>query len=123
MLGTNIRAARKAKGWTQKELAEQIGSNASYVNRLEIGKVNPSVGVLERIADALECSLDHLVKGQGDDPEVHVRDKSLAERLRLIDALEEKDRETLLHLIDTMLTKKRMRELLDGISGPRAVGA
>jgi len=112
-LGENIRKARKGKGLTQRKLAEEVGSDPSYINRLEADKVNPSVAVLERIATALGCSLDSLVRGS-EDPEVHIRDRSLAERIHLLDSLDEEDRSALIHMIDTMLTKKRMRELLDG---------
>ena len=45
---------------------------------------------------------------------VHIRDKGLFDRMRLIDSLKESDRNELIHIIDSMPTKKRMRELLDG---------
>lgn len=116
-LGDNVRKSRKSKGWSQRELAERTDTDTSYINRVETGKVNPSVAVLERIAVALECSLDQLVKGT-EEPEVEIRDKGLADRVRLIDSLDEEDRHALVHMIDTMLTKKRMRELLDGQLAP-----
>lgn len=113
-LGENLRKIRKSKGLSQRELAERISSDPSYVNRVEIGKLNPSIAVIERIADVLECSLDYLVKGINNQSEIFIHDKALVEKIRLIDSLEEKDRFVLNHMIDTMLTKKRMRELLDG---------
>ena len=94
-------------------LAQHIDSDASYINRIETGKLNPSVVALERIAGALECPMDQIVRGKDDEPEVHIRDKGLFDRMRLIDSLEESDRNALIHIIDSMLTKKRMRELLD----------
>ena len=112
-LGDNIRRIRKAKGWSQRFLAERIGTDASYINRIKTGKINPSVATIEPIADCLECSIDYLVKGK-DDPEVNISDKNLVERVQLIDTLEEEDRKALMHMIDTMLTKKRMRDLLEG---------
>jgi hypothetical protein len=66
------------------------------------------------VLDALECSLDQLVRSKDNDPEVRIRDKGELERMRLIDSLEEADRNALIYIIDSMLTKKRMRELLDG---------
>ncbi len=110
----NIRKARKAKGWSQRVLAEKIDSDTSYINRVETGKLNPSIAALTRIADVLEQSLDQLVKNSENDPEVHIRDKSLADRMRLVDALDEDDRNALIHMIDTMLTKQRMKELVVG---------
>lgn len=117
VLGDNIRKSRKAKGWSQRELAEHTATDTSYINRVETGKINPSIAVLERIAGALECSLDELVKGV-EKAEVEIRDKGLADRVRLIDSLDEEDRHALVHMIDTMLTKKRMRELLGGSLAP-----
>lgn len=114
-LGDNIRDARKAKGWSQRTLAEKIESDTSYINRIETGKLNPSVAALTRIADALERTLDQLVKNDGEaEPEIHIRDKSLSERMRLVDSLDEDDRNALIHMIDTMLTKQRMKELIVG---------
>ena len=34
-LGDNIRRIRKAKGWSQRVLAERICTDASYINRIE----------------------------------------------------------------------------------------
>jgi transcriptional regulator with XRE-family HTH domain len=113
-LGENVRIARKQKGWSQRELAERVESDASYINRLETGKLNPSISSLERIADALECSIDHLVKGRVKAAEIQIRDKDFSERMRLIDALDDDDRKAITHIIDALLTKKRIRELLNG---------
>jgi transcriptional regulator with XRE-family HTH domain len=113
-LGDNIRDARMEKGWSQRTLAEKIESDTSYINRIETGKLNPSVAALIRIADALERTLDQLVKNDGEtEPEIHIRDKSLSERMRLVDSLDEDDRNALIHMIDT-LTKQRMKELIVG---------
>jgi len=117
-LGNNIKEARKRRGWTQRDLAEQIGSDPSYVNRVETGKINPTVAVAERLADALGCTLDYLVKGP--ESEADIRDKRLSEKIRLIDDLDEDDRSALLHMIDTMLAKKQIREVLDGKLGSGA---
>ncbi len=113
-LGENVKTVRKQKGWTQRELAERIESDASYINRIETGKLNPSIAALERIADALECSIDRLVKGKVKAAEIQIRDKDLSERMRLLDSLDEDDRKAMTHIIDALLTKKRIRELLNG---------
>ena len=77
-LGDNIRKERKEKGWSQRVLAERVDSDASYINRIETGKLNPSIAALLRIADALERIIDQLVKNEENDAEVHILNKSLA---------------------------------------------
>ncbi|HUD19270.1 MAG TPA: helix-turn-helix transcriptional regulator [Patescibacteria group bacterium] len=46
-------AARLKKGITQKELADKIGTKQSAIARLESGSVNPSLGLLEKIASVM----------------------------------------------------------------------
>jgi transcriptional regulator with XRE-family HTH domain len=83
---------------------------------LETGRYQPSLDVLKKLAEALEVSVEHLVSEneQGiEKTEVQIRNKPLAERIRLIDSMEEADQQALLRVIDSMLTKQRMRRLLE----------
>lgn len=50
-------AARIRKGFTQKELAKQMGTTQSSIARLEGGSVNPSLGFLEKIASVMGYKL------------------------------------------------------------------
>ena len=111
-LSERIRFLRKKKGLNQGELAEAIGINPSHLSRLENGKYQPSVDALQRIAQALEVSVDYLLSEDTDEIEVRIENKSLSERLRLIDTLEEADQQALIQVIDSMLTKQRMKQLL-----------
>ena len=44
------------------ELAEQLGINQSAVAQWETGKTTPSFKRLKKLAEALECSVDELMK-------------------------------------------------------------
>ena len=46
-------SARIEKQLTQAELAECIATNQSNISRFESGNANPSVGFLQKIAEAL----------------------------------------------------------------------
>ena len=48
---------RQAKGLSQRELAELVGTTQSAIARLERGGRPPRIDTLLRIADALECDL------------------------------------------------------------------
>lgn len=48
---------RNALGITQAELAKKVGTKQSAIARLESGAYNPSVGLLERVAEALDARL------------------------------------------------------------------
>ena len=48
---------RIERGWTQKDLAEAIGSGQPVISRLESGAYNPSVKFLNRLAQAFGLRL------------------------------------------------------------------
>jgi len=52
-LAENIRSARKACGLSQEALAEAAEIDRTYASQLERALVNPSLGVLSRVANAL----------------------------------------------------------------------
>lgn len=59
--GASVRGARATKGLSQRALALMIGTTQSYVWRLESGRINPTLDVQCRIADALGVSVRDLV--------------------------------------------------------------
>lgn len=60
-IGNNIRALRKAKGLSQEQLALRADINASYLGQVERGEKNPTIDVLNKIADALHTPLEAVV--------------------------------------------------------------
>lgn len=60
-LGENIRRYRKLRGLTQHELARLANMSRSYLADVEHDRYNPSVDVLETLADALQVSTDTLL--------------------------------------------------------------
>jgi len=62
-VGERIRQLRQAKGWTQQILADHAQIERAHLARLEEGKREAGLMMLEKIADALETSLSDLLKG------------------------------------------------------------
>lgn len=58
----NIRRLRKARGFTQEELADRSGLDVTYLARVERATINLSIGVLAVIADALEVEPGRLLR-------------------------------------------------------------
>jgi transcriptional regulator with XRE-family HTH domain len=59
-LGGRIGKLRKARGWTQAEMAERIGIDRSFLADVERGKRNISILNLEVIAKGFKLSLSQL---------------------------------------------------------------
>lgn len=59
--GKNVRKARHVKGLSQEELAHEADSNRTYISDVERGTRNPSIIVVERIANALGMKIGDLL--------------------------------------------------------------
>jgi transcriptional regulator with XRE-family HTH domain len=61
-VGRKIRALRRAKGWSQQLLADHAELERAHLSRLEDGRREAGLRVLERIAIALEVEMEDLVR-------------------------------------------------------------
>lgn len=59
--GQRVRKARLAKGLSQEELAHEADSNRTYISDVERGTRNPSIEVVQRIANALTVKMGDLL--------------------------------------------------------------
>ncbi|WP_289201191.1 helix-turn-helix domain-containing protein [Phocaeicola sartorii] len=57
-VGQIICDARKQEKMTQSELAKKVGTNKTYISRIEKGVIEPGVGLFFRIIDALGLRID-----------------------------------------------------------------
>jgi len=60
LLGERIREFRKAKGYTQEQLAELVGVEPRHISRIEGGYNSPSIERLAKISGALEVPIKEL---------------------------------------------------------------
>ena len=59
--GQIIEEARKKANMTQAELAEKIGTNKSYISRVETGKTEPSLKTIVKLAELYKVSTDMIL--------------------------------------------------------------
>lgn len=68
--GQRLKLARKAKGWTQSELASKVGTKSYQViqsyEKDKRGTEHPNLALLVKIAKETEVSLDWILTGKGD---------------------------------------------------------
>jgi transcriptional regulator with XRE-family HTH domain len=67
-LGERIANLRERRGWTQRQLAEAADLSATFLSEIENDRRNVGAAILLRIADALDASLDYLLRGDDDRP-------------------------------------------------------
>ncbi|WP_291911510.1 helix-turn-helix transcriptional regulator [Chitinophaga sp. CB10] len=110
-IGKNIKIVREQKKLLQKEVAAVAGMLPSNYSKIEKGEREPSIEALEKISRLFGMTIDELIHLEGKVPsDIRVEDKTIAEKLRLIEQLEEEDRQALYRIIDTMLTKSKFKD-------------
>ena len=61
-LGQNLKEIRLDKGLSQGKLAKKLGVDPSYISQIERGLGNMSLKKIERLAKALEVTIEQLIK-------------------------------------------------------------
>lgn len=61
-LGRNIKRIRLRRKMTQGDVCRKLDMDRSYMSAIEGGKKNITISKLEELADALDVSVDELLK-------------------------------------------------------------
>lgn len=89
ILGTNIRAFRKALGWSQATLAEKADISVPYMTMIELGQRSASLEVIQLIAQALSVPVSVLFETNKDisksaEYDLKILEKTLQEKLAVM---------------------------------------
>ena len=110
----NIKLLREEKNLMQKEVYNEIGLKPAHYNKLEKGLVEPSLDILEKLSAFYGVTIDEIVHYSKAKPKaVTIEDKTAVEQVRLLSQLNEKDKSTVMNIIDTMLTKQRFQNFFE----------
>jgi transcriptional regulator with XRE-family HTH domain len=109
--GARLKGLRKQKNWSQKELAALVDIRFQQLNKYESGLNIPPAGMLIKLADALNISLDYLLTGNVDEAEP-LASSRLFRRFQELEGMNREDQETVMKVIDAMIAKQRIASAL-----------
>jgi len=72
-----------------------------------------SIDIVQRLMKVFTVSADQLLN-EDETTVVDIQNRELNEQLALINQLDDDEKNALIKIINSMLTKKRMKDLLDG---------
>jgi len=61
-MAKRLKALRAARGWSQADLAERSGVSRVHIARIETAKMEPTLGVIEKLAKALRVKPGELLE-------------------------------------------------------------
>ena len=112
--GGRVKILRKQKGWTQKQLAAEIGIKTPQLNKYECGLHSPPLERLLKLAQVLNTTIDHLVTGNTA-INMPLNNAQLLERFHALESFNENDQVTVITLIDAMIVKRRVEGAINSI--------
>jgi transcriptional regulator with XRE-family HTH domain len=68
-LGANLAVRRKARKWSQEDLAERLGVAAETISRFERGATLPSLVTLQRLSQMLKVPIAELLTESSQAPD------------------------------------------------------
>ena len=110
-LGDKLRQLRKERGWSQDEFAFEAKIDGRQVSRYENDRVTPSVEVVVKMAKAFDVSLDYLLIDDAPRSPLGPPRGRLAERVLTAGELSEDDERSLLHVLEAIEAKNRLKAL------------
>jgi ribosome-binding protein aMBF1 (putative translation factor) len=96
-----IRKVGKERGWSQKHLAEIIGTSGPIVGRHERSELTPSVEVAKMLAESFKVTLVYLLCDT--DSISDIKDMAMLQRVTDIEKPDQKDKTTIVYVIDSLL--------------------
>jgi transcriptional regulator with XRE-family HTH domain len=98
-IGERITQLRKAKNWSQDELAKKIEASRVMIGKYEREDNSPSIEVIVRLAKAFEVSVDYLL-GEGLNA---TYDKEMVKRLDELESLPQDEKQQVFHYMDLVI--------------------
>jgi transcriptional regulator with XRE-family HTH domain len=74
-IGRRVRSVREAKGLTKEDIGQRTGLDPGYIDRIESDMISPPLGVLIKIAKALDMKLGRFISAGAVKPFTVVRKK------------------------------------------------
>lgn len=105
--GKRLLQARKKKGISQEELAEQLGTKGPAIGRYERDEMKPSIEAAAKMADILNVSLDYLV-GKTD----FELDNTMMKRIQAVSKLPDKEKECVYVFLDSFIDRMKLQGIL-----------
>jgi len=115
-LAEKVKALRNEQGWSQSELAEQVGADPAQISRYENGRITPSADALVRLAETFGVSCDYLLVDDAPRRPFRSPEDDLGDHLADFAELAQADRELVVRFIEALVTKTRLKVLAGGVS-------
>jgi transcriptional regulator with XRE-family HTH domain len=105
--GKRLTECRKAKGLSQKELANLLNTSHSVIGKYEREEMTPSIEAAVKLTNLLDTTVAYLL-GENKDSDL-LKDPKMLNRLQDIDNLNSEDKNGILYALDNLLKAAKLK--------------
>jgi len=105
-IGRKISLLRKEEGWSQSDLAEQIGASREIIGKYEHNENSPSLEMALKMAKAFGVAVDFLL-GEG---EYSTYDQDTIDSIKSIQKMDTNTKSVLYNVIDTYIQNFKTKQ-------------
>lgn len=106
--GERITYARKQKKMTQSDLGKMVGTSGDIIGKYERDEIKPSIDTAAKIADALNVTIDYMVK----DSEYKNIDNETLKRMKELERLSKEDKGHVFAMLDAFFAKAKLQSIM-----------
>jgi len=111
--GANLKKFRTEKGFSQEAFATKIGVHVTNLSKYERNKSIPSLEIAEKMAEALDISIDEMVYGQQNEKaRIQIADNELLNLFNKTQNLPDDQKKTVIELLSAFLLKANLKQQL-----------
>lgn len=107
-----LKTVREERNLKREDVAKKLGTSPAIIGRYERGERTPSIEIAQKIAEALEVSLDYLVG----DTSVLIKDKTMLYRLEVLQKVRPEYKDRILYMLDLMLKDAQTNTLSERLN-------
>lgn len=112
--GQRITLARREKKITQAQLGAAIGTTGDMVGKYERDAIKPSIEAAAKIAEALNCSLDYLVRDiQSNEEKKEVISQELLLQFKKLEKMTDTDKDHIFAVIEAFNAKAKIQSITE----------
>ena len=104
-IGSRITLLRKDKGWSQGDLAKELGASREIIGKYERNENLPSIEMALKMSNAFGVTVDYLL-GEG---EFASFDKDLMDRIKDFENLDKNTKAKIFDVMDTYIRDAKAR--------------
>lgn len=109
----NLKKYRLSKNISQEELAGKVGIHPVQFSRYERGLTSPSIDIVQKIAEALDISIDELVNGSSlNNADKSINDRELLSMFKKVQLLSDNQKDTVKDFLSAYILKNELKQKL-----------